>query len=220
MKQCNQCKATFDDAQQLCPACGCADATVIEEANAQPQETQTEQIPTETPYPPYDPNLDIPTPEQNNGNGNILAGVVGAFLFSIIGGILYFIVYQAGFVAGICGLVMFVLANFGYKLFAQTKNKASIPGLIASIAAMVVMIFIAEYACIAYIIYESFKDYGATLFEAIRATPEFLKDPEILSSVLGDLAFSYIFGLLASISNIMEIVKSKKAQKQNPYIQQ
>ncbi len=136
MKQCNQCKATFDDAQQLCPACGCADATVIEEANAQPQETQTEQIPTETPYPPYDPNLDIPTPEQNNGNGNILAGVVGAFLFSIIGGILYFIVYQAGFVAGICGLVMFVLANFGYKLFAQTKNKASIPGLIASIAAI------------------------------------------------------------------------------------
>ena len=44
----------------------------------------------------------------NKGNGNILAGAVGAFLFALIGGVLYFVVYQIGFIAGICGYNAFL----------------------------------------------------------------------------------------------------------------
>ncbi len=218
MKQCNQCQTTLDDIATVCTVCGSQDLTVL--AN-DPQTPEQPMPGYQPPYQTYNPNYNPSVmPAEENGNGNVLAGVVGAFLFSIIGGILYFIIYQMDIIAGICGLVMFVLANFGYRLFAQTKNKACIPALIASIASMIVMIFIAEYICIAYIIYELFSEFGMSFFEAARYTPNFLIEYELVSDVIGELVFAYIFGFVASISNIIEIVKARKNQQQNPYIVQ
>ena len=36
---------------------------------------------------------------------NVLAGAVGAFLFSLVGGILWFLLYQIGFLAAVSGLI-------------------------------------------------------------------------------------------------------------------
>ena len=151
--------------------------------------------------------------EGKRGSENILAGIVGAFLFSIMGGLLYFVLYQAGIIAGICGLVIFILANFGYGLFAKTKNNVSIVGLVASIIAMIVMIYAAEYFCISFEIFQVYKDQGITVFDAIRVTPEFLAEPEIGEAVAEDLAFAYIFGFIATISNIVNIVKERKKKQ-------
>ena len=46
-------------------------------------------------------------------NENVLAGVVGAFLFSLVGGILWFVLYQIGYVASVSGLVGVVCAVKG-----------------------------------------------------------------------------------------------------------
>ena len=147
-----------------------------------------------------------------NTNGNVVAGVVGAFLFALLGGVLYFIIYQFGVIAGICGLVMFVLANFGYGLFAKAKNTC-VAGIITSVIVTLVMIFVSEYVCISYEIFQAYKDYGITIFDAIVATPDFLKDPEILSAVGGDLLFAYLFGVVAMISSIVNMIKAKKNKK-------
>ena len=203
MKKCNACQAQLDDAATVCQMCGSAE---LSEVTAEEQAQQPGQF-YEGGYPPY--NV-IPNNEENNGNGNIVAGVVGAFLFSIIGGLLYFVIYQAGIIAGICGLVIFVLANFGYGLFAQTKNKNSIAGLVSAIVATILMIFLAEYVCISYEIYGVYKEFGITFFDAVKATPDFLADPDVSAAVIKDLAFAYIFGFIASISNIMNIVKARK----------
>ena len=40
-----------------------------------------------------------------NDNGKILPGIIGAFLFSLVGGILWFVLYQIGYVASISGLI-------------------------------------------------------------------------------------------------------------------
>ncbi len=148
--------------------------------------------------------------EDVNDNGNIVSGVVGAFLFSIIGGILYFIVYQFGFIAGICGLAMFVLANFGYSLFAGTKNRNSVPGLVSSIVCMVIMVFLAEYLCVSYEIFRAYEMDNITFFDAVWATPQFLVEPDIRGPFINDLLFAYIFGVAASISNIKNIIKARK----------
>lgn len=210
MKKCNACGAQVDEQARFCPACGSAE--LVETMTAAQQTQQLDQGQT---YPPiFTPTYQVQNVENNdeedNGNGNILAGFVGAFLFSIIGGLLYFVLYQIGIIAGICGLAIFVLANFGYGLFAKTKNKASIVGLIAAIVATIVMIFLAEYVSLSFEIFQAYKDQGITIFDAIRATPEFLAEPEIGSAVAGDLAFAYIFGFIASISNIVNIVKARK----------
>ncbi len=210
MKTCNNCSTQVDDNAKFCPACGSSEL-VAQGATIQ----QLDQMQT---YPPiYNPTYQVEnaqdTADDINGGENILAGIVGAFLFSILGGLLYFIIYQVGIIAGICGLVIFVLANFGYGLFAKTKNKASMVGLVSSIIAMIVMIYAAEYFCISFEIFQVYKDQGITIFDAIRATPEFLAEPEIGEAVAGDLVFAYIFGFIATISNVVNIVKARKKKK-------
>lgn len=211
MKKCNKCGAQVEDQSNFCTSCGGSDFSAVVANNEQPIQQLNDQVQN---YPPiYTPAYQVQNVEANDetdkGNGNILAGVVGAFLFSLIGGLLYFVIYQIGVIAGICGLLIFVLANFGYNLFAK-GNKNTIVSLVVSIIMMIVMIFLAEYVSLSFEIFQTFKDEGITIFDAIRATPEFLAEPEIGNAVAGDLAFAYIFGFIASISNIVNIVKARK----------
>lgn len=143
---------------------------------------------------------------------NILAGFVGAFLFSLGGGVLYFLLYQMGFIAGICGLVTFVLANFGYGRLSGNKKGDSIPGLVASIIMLILVIFLAEYLCVAYEIYRVYSDelFEITFFDVVRVMPDFLSEGEILSAFIGDLVFAYALGAVASISTIARSVKARK----------
>lgn len=211
MKKCNKCGAQVEDQSNFCTSCGSSDFSAIATNSEQPIQQLSDQVQN---YPPiYTPAYQVQNVEADNetdkGNGNILAGIVGAFLFSMIGGLLYFVIYQIGVIAGICGLAIFVLANFGYNLFAK-GNKNTIISLIVSIVMMILMIFLAEYVSLSFEIFQTFKDEGITIFDAIRATPEFLAEPEIGEAVAGDLAFAYIFGFIASISNIVNIVKARK----------
>ena len=209
MKKCNVCQALLDDQATACVMCGSADLCEVTADTQQPEQTEPTQLDGQYYEGENQAEAAVVT-QEDNGNGNILAGIVGAFLFSIIGGILYFLIYQAGIIAGICGLVIFVLANFGYGLFAQTKNKNSLAGLISAIIATVIMIFLAEYICLSYEIFRVYEEVGITIFDAIRATPDFLAEPDVSAAVIKDLAFAYIFGFIASISNIMNIVKARK----------
>lgn len=212
MKKCNNCGVQVDDQAKFCQSCGSSDLSAADANNELSARQSDEWVsdPAATEVFDYQvPNAD-PNGESQDGNGNILAGVVGAFLFSIIGGVLYFVIYQIGVIAGIIGLVTFVLANYGYGLLARTKNKASVAGLISAIVATLVMIFLSEYFCLSYEIFKIYKDEGITIFDAVIATPQFLPDPKVLKAVLGDLAFAYIFGFFACIGTIVNLVKSRK----------
>ena len=206
MKRCNNCGALVQEEDKFCTHCGGGAFTAADV----PQPMDPSQSEPSA-YVPVYPGPEVAAEEETDkGHGNILAGVVGAFLFSIIGGALYFVVYQMGYIAGICGLVIFVLANFGYGLFAKNTNKASVVCLVVSILAMALMIFLAEYFCLSYEIYSVYESEGITFFDALRATPEFLTDSEVSSAVVEDLVFAYIFGFAASISNIISARKARK----------
>ena len=204
MKTCNSCNAQNDDTAKFCVYCGSSDF-----ASSDPVPQEPVQQFTNNPYTYQQPAV-VKAPEK--GNGNIIAGAVGAFLFSIIGGLLYFLIYQAGIIAGVCGLVIFVLANFGYNLFAKS-GKNSVAGLIVSIIMLILMTFIAEYVCVSFEIYQAFKEEGVTFFECVRATPDFLEAPEIKSAFIKDFAFALIFGLAASVGSIANIIKARKNSK-------
>ena len=142
---------------------------------------------------------------------NVLAGVVGAFLFALIGGGLYFLIYQIGYIAGICGLVTVVLSMFGYQLFSGRKN--SMKGVVTSIIMMVLVILLAEYLCLSMEIHNAYKEYEISFLDALRSTPQFLSEPEILAGVGFDLLIAYALGVLASFGNIRHAMKVSKAQQ-------
>lgn len=186
MKRCNQCSTVLEDETKFCTNCGSSDLLG--------QEAPVAEVPA----------AEIPQAE----SGNVVAGIVGAILFSLLGGVLYFIIYQMGIIAGISGLITFVLASFGYDLFSRTKN--SIVGMVISAVAALAALYAAEYLCISFEIYRVYQELGITFFDAVQATSEFLKDPEISSAFWEDLIFAYIFGGIAIISNIVTALKAKK----------
>lgn len=150
---------------------------------------------------------------------NVLAGVVGAFLFSLVGGILWFVLYQIGYLAAISGLIGVICAVKGYTFFAKTKNE-SIRCLVISIITTVVVLAISWYFCVAYDIYLAYQDWFAagevdftyTFFESVQVVPYFFTDSEILVAYLKDLGLGLLFAGLGVIYYLS--LREKRMKKQ------
>ncbi len=140
-------------------------------------------------------------------NENVLAGIVGAFLFSLGGGVVWFLLHLTGVFASISGFVGVFLAILGYKLFAK---KESIKGIIiASVIAFAVLV-LAWYLCVGKDIYDAYQyyynsgeiDYTLSYADSLRSVPSFLSDPEIGPSCYRDLIIGLVFALIGSVGTI------------------
>lgn len=159
--------------------------------------------------------------ENVRNDENVVAGVVGAFLFSLAGGVLWFVLYLMGFVAGISGLVGAVCAVKGYSIFAK---KESIKGVVISVVIALLVMVLAWYLCLAYDIWDVHKywfetgeiDYTITYFEAIRASSMYLADPEIGPLYIKDLAIGLVFCVIGGGSFVANKIKAIKASKNAP----
>ena len=150
---------------------------------------------------------------------NILAGAVGAFLFSLVGGILWFVLYQIGYVAALSGLVGVICAVKGYTFFAKTKNESK-TCLVLSVIIAVLVLAISWYLCIGYDIYLAYQewfaagevDFTLNFFESVRVIPLFLAEKEILVGYLANLGLGLLFAGLGVISYLSS--REKKMKKQ------
>ncbi len=199
-KICNHCGQSTNDESKFCTNCGGSNFTTAEDALQSPAYTLNgEQGGTPE------------APEKEK----VFLGILGAFLFSLAGGIIYVILYQFGILAAICGWVTFILAGVGYRKFSKTKERFSLKSIIISLIMLVIVILLAEYVCIAIEIYkELVSDYYITFLDAFLFVPTLLTDSEALRIALGDLGFSYLFGFIAVIGNIVNFFKGRKAEKQ------
>ena len=161
-------------------------------------------------------NQEINVNNQAAPRENVVAGIVGAFLFSLAGGVLWFVIYMVGFVAAISGLVGVICAIKGYALFAK---KESIKGIIISSVIALGVIVLAWYFSIGYEIYNSYQelfmagesDFTVTFFESMRLIPTFFDIPEVRSACLRDLLLGLVFCIVASVSYIINKIRSAKA---------
>ena len=150
---------------------------------------------------------------------NVLAGAVGAFLFSLVGGILWFVLYQIGYVAALSGLVGVICAVKGYTFFAKTKNESK-TCLVLSVIIAVLVLAISWYLCIGYDIYLAYQewfaagevDFTLNFFESVRVIPLFLAEKEILVGYLANLGLGLLFAGLGVISYLSS--REKKMKKQ------
>lgn len=203
---CRNCGAPVPEGDRFCRSCGSEDFETVAETDAA--------LEAEAPAPEIENDYYAPAPQEpaEPEKGNVLAGIVGALLFGLLGGVVYFLLYQLDIIAALSAIVIFVLANFGYGLFsgAGNKNGSSVLRIVICIIVTAAVIFIAEYVCLAFEIFRVFKEEGITFFDAFRATPEFLKEPEVKKGLISDLAIAYIFGALATIPTVIALVKNRK----------
>ncbi len=148
---------------------------------------------------------------------NVLAGIIGALLFSLAGGICWFVLYQIGFLAGISGLVGIVCAITGYTIFAK---KISIKGIIISALAAVLVMALAWYLCLCFDVYKAFKDSAPISFiDAVKIAPEFLKDGEVAGAYIKDLIIGLLLciaGAFSFVKNVFKNIKQAKAAPEAP----
>ena len=144
---------------------------------------------------------------------NIIAGIVGAFLFSLAGAAIYFLLHLIGYIASISGLVGVVCAVKGYALFAKKESKKGV--VIATVIALLVIV-LAWYFCLSYDVYEAYKgfyeagetDFYFTFTESVRVAPVLLEEPEIASAYYGDLALGLLFCLIGCGSYVFNKLKN------------
>lgn len=153
--------------------------------------------------------------QQTDVKENVVAGIVGAFLFSLVGGVLWFLIYMFGFIAGISGLIGAVCAIKGYSIFAK---KESIKGIIISVIISLLVIALAWYFCLAYDVYDVYNewfeageiDFSISFFDAVRGAHIFLTDPEIGPAYFGDLAIGIILCIVGAGSYVINKIRSAK----------
>lgn len=201
-KRCKSCGAQIYADEISCPYCGMSDFEAEARANEPPVTIDFGEK--------AQPN---PEPVKNE---NVINGIVGAFLFSLGGVVLYFILYQLNYIAGVVGLVTFSLANLGYGIFSGTKGKGSVKGVIISAVVMLIMIAVAEFLCLGYLVHKELgEELGLSLFESIRVTPKVLTAADMWGEVAGELGIAYLLGAVGAVASIASAAKqSKNAQKQ------
>ena len=147
---------------------------------------------------------------------NVLLGVLGAFLFALAGGALWFVLYLVGFIAAISGLVGVICAIKGYSLFAK---KESVRGIVIAVVMTLLVIVIAWYFCLSYDAYiahqqwfeEGEIDYTITFLDALLGSHIYLSDPDIGPGYWGDLALGLLFCVIGGGSYVVNKIRNAKA---------
>lgn len=136
--------------------------------------------------------------EQKKRRENVAAGVVGAFLGSLIGVACTVIIGQMGYVASISGLVMAVCALKGYEMLGGTLSKK---GAVISSVLILLMTFFAHRLTWAIAI-ASELEWG--VLESYRSISHLLERGMLESTAYwGDLAMLYLFTLLGAVPTIL-----------------
>ncbi len=141
---------------------------------------------------------------------NVLAGILGAFLFSLAGGILWYVLYQIGIVAAVSGLVGSFAAIYGYIIFSKGQ---SIKGIIISVIIALLVLVFAWYMCLVTDVYNVYKemgyttDYQLTFADAFQTAPEFLTMPEIGVEYWKTLVMGIVFAIIGGIKPVVSALR-------------
>ena len=219
MKECIICGTKAEDSAKVCEVCGSSDfeSDGITKAAMQAEEEPVYSNDPDSVYrvrKKFDPNSKIkykkarafkpkkPVEVSVPSGGGVISGIFGAFLFSIAGGLLYVFINHLGFISGLCGLIIFILARAGFNRFSKPEKYDSAACFISSVIITVLMILFSELFSVSFAIYRIFRDEGVTLLNAVFLTPGFLEKPEIHANVVSDLVLAYLFSFITFISRI------------------
>ena len=95
---------------------------------------------------------------RSSGNLSLL-GVLGSLLFSLAGGIVYYVLWSIGIIAALSVIISVLCAIKGYELLSRSSSKT---GIAASVAVSALVMILAWYYCSC----ADLHAYYAALYEA------------------------------------------------------
>lgn len=141
---------------------------------------------------------------------NVIAGIVGALLGSLLGVLCIVILSQAGYVAALSRVIMAVGVLKGYELLGGRLTKK---GIVISIIIMLGMTYVGDRLDWAIALHRKAggAELGLNLFECYRMVPQAVSGGVIeLRAYIGNMALIYIFLLLGAVPTIYGKIKEKQ----------
>ena len=142
--------------------------------------------------------------EQQNAfqhkSNNIIGGIVGGFIGALLGSVVWIGIAQMNYIAAIAGLAISICCIKGYQMFG---GKLNLSGIVITSIITIIMVYLANHISLAIDIYSEYKiDYDINFFDALRAVPDFLREPLVRKSFIENLLIGYLFTAAASFSYI------------------
>lgn len=129
---------------------------------------------------------------------NVVAGVVGAFLGTLVGVLCTVIIGQLGYMASVSGLIMAVGALKGYELLGGTLSKK---GAVISCVFILIMTYLAHRITLSFTVASTL---GIGIFDSFQVIPALVSEGILKARVYwGDLAMLYLFTLLGAVPTII-----------------
>lgn len=136
--------------------------------------------------------------EFKSSNNNIVGGIVGAFLGSLIGVAVWLVISHLGYIASIAGLAIAVCCIKGFKMFG---GKLNVSGMVITSIITIIMVYVSNHLALGLAIYTEYKSlYNISFFDSLKAVPEFLTETTIKMTFIKDLVIGYILTLAGSAS--------------------
>ena len=242
---CPYCGATVSDETAFCPSCGAEvksdnaakSAFPDPTATTEPQQVNNEQtqpapqtfVPQQQTPAPVTPGVFSqqpvsmkPLPEKSN----VLLGLVGAVIFSLIGCAVWVLIGSLGYISYIGGLALSFLTITGYKVLGK---KFDAPGIIICLIVIALAVFASnvftealsiaideEAMAVAKLLgYNSFSDILFGFFEMINKVDTYLGvlapgEKTMMQTFIFNLVIGYV---IAGIAFIVVAVSQFKASK-------
>lgn len=132
-----------------------------------------------------------------------ILGLIGAVFGALLGSVLWIVLDQVGFIAGIAGYAIVFCSVKGYDLFGRTISRK---GIVISILVSLLTILFADCFSLGISIYREFSTtYSLTFLDALMSVPYFLTEEEVLKSILINLGIGYLFAIWASASFVKNL---------------
>lgn len=150
-------------------------------------------------------------------NEKVWLGGLGAFLFSLIGAGVYFLLNAVGLIEAIGGFIAVYCAIIGYSILSKRESKR---GVIISLVIAAAVIILSWFFCFCFNAVEEINKQASALPEELRYTisiADFIpksfaviaKQPSILIS----LGLALVFGALGYFSYANGLFYAKKPKK-------
>lgn len=142
-----------------------------------------------------------------SNKSKLIPGIVGALLGSMIGCVVYFLVWQLGYIAAVAGLVTAVCAFKGYEMLGKTLDKK---GVLACVIVIIFAVYLSNELVWSYDAYTAFRDNGINLnfFECFRSIKMIITELNLTAQYYTNLVIAYVLTVVGSIGSIIGAFKS------------
>ena len=160
----------------------------------------------QSPYPAQTEWGTTPVLSQKDPASAYIRGLIGALLGALVGCIPWFIVsFFAGYFVGLLGFVVGFASFFGYKLFRGAKNFAYAMTMVVICSVLSIALSnLLDYVVQIYQVVSEDADWPLIMEETGMSMPDvilyFLKQSEILSEMVVNLAIGLVIGILGIVS--------------------